>query len=167
MEFVPEEYRRIVKDIAIQAVRNAVVHGIEPTAVRVAAGKTSEGNVRLDFKNVGEAGYKLSVEDDGQGLATDRIKEVAMQKGFITAEQAGSLDAKQVLVVAVPAGLLDDGEATRDAGRGVGMNLMADLMRQIGGSVGVATAPGKFTRVTMTLPGRASRPTTRWPHKWI
>ena len=42
--------------------------------------------------------------------------------------------------------------ATKDAGRGVGMNLMADHMRQIGGRVGVATAPGKFTRVTMTLP---------------
>ena len=42
--------------------------------------------------------------------------------------------------------------ATKDAGRGVGMNLMADLMRQIGGRVGVATAPGKYTRVTVTLP---------------
>jgi chemotaxis protein histidine kinase CheA len=152
MDQIPEEYRRIVKDIAIQAVRNAVVHGIEPTAVRAAAGKTLEGNVRLDFKNVGEAGYKLSVEDDGQGLATERIKEVAMQKGFITPEQAGSLDAKQMLSLLFQPGFTTMDEVTRDGGRGVGMNLMADLMRQIGGKVGVATSPGKFTRVTMTLP---------------
>lgn len=152
MDLVPEEYRRIVKDIAIQAVRNAVVHGIETAAARVAAGKPSEGNVRLDFKTVAEGGYKLSVEDDGQGLATERIKEVALQKGFITAEQAQNLDARQVLTLLFQPGFTTADEITKDAGRGVGMNLMADLMRQIGGRVGVATSAGRFTRVTMTLP---------------
>jgi two-component system chemotaxis sensor kinase CheA len=148
---VPEEYRRIVKDIAIQGVRNAVVHGIEPAAVRVAAGKSPQGMVRLDFRNVGE-GFKFSVEDDGQGLATDRIKEVALQKGFLTPDQAENLDAKKVLSLLFQPGFSTVETATKDAGRGVGMNLMADLMRQIGGRVGVATAPGRYTRVTVTLP---------------
>jgi two-component system, chemotaxis family, sensor kinase CheA len=151
LDLVPEEYRRIVKDIAIQGVRNAVVHGIEPAAVRVAAGKSPEGTVRLDFRQVGD-GFKFSVEDDGQGLATDRIKEVALQKGFLTAEQADNLDAKKVLSLLFQPGFSTVETTTRDAGRGVGMNLMADLMRQIGGRVGVATAPGKYTRVTVTLP---------------
>jgi signal transduction histidine kinase len=151
LELVPEEYRRIVKDIAIQGVRNALVHGIESAAVRVAAGKPPQGTVRLDFKNVGE-GFKFSVEDDGQGLATERIKEVALQKGFLTADQADNLDAKKVLSLLFQPGFSTVETATRDAGRGVGMNLMADLMRQIGGRVGVATAPGRYTRVTVTLP---------------
>jgi len=151
LDLVPEEYRRIVKDIAIQGVRNAVVHGIEPAAVRVAAGKSPQGMVRLDFRNVGE-GFKFSVEDDGQGLATDRIKEVALQKGFLTPDQAENLDAKKVLSLLFQPGFSTVESATKDAGRGVGMNLMADLMRQIGGRVGVATAPGRYTRVTVTLP---------------
>jgi two-component system, chemotaxis family, sensor kinase CheA len=151
LDLVPEEYRRIVKDIAIQGVRNAVVHGIEPAAVRVAAGKSPQGMVRLDFRNVGE-GFKFSVEDDGQGLATDRIKEVALQKGFLTADQADNLDPKKVLSLLFQPGFSTVQTATKDAGRGVGMNLMADLMRQIGGRVGVATAPGRYTRVTVTLP---------------
>jgi two-component system chemotaxis sensor kinase CheA len=151
LDLVPEEYRRIVKDIAIQGVRNAVVHGIEPAAVRVAAGKSPQGMVRLDFRNVGE-GFKFSVEDDGQGLATDRIKEVALQKGFLTPDQAENLDAKKVLSLLFQPGFSTVETATKDAGRGVGMNLMADLMRQIGGRVGVATAPGRYTRVTVTLP---------------
>lgn len=151
LDLVPEEYRRIVKDIAIQGVRNAVVHGIETAAVRVAAGKTPHGTVRLDFRNVGE-GFKFSVEDDGQGLATDRIKEVALQKGFLTPDQAENLDAKKVLSLLFQPGFSTVENATKDAGRGVGMNLMADLMRQIGGRVGVATAPGRYTRVTVTLP---------------
>jgi two-component system, chemotaxis family, sensor kinase CheA len=151
LDLVPEEYRRIVKDIAIQGVRNAVVHGIEPAAVRVAAGKSPRGMVRLDFRHVGE-GFKFSVEDDGQGLATDRIKEVALQKGFLTADQAENLDPKKVLSLLFQPGFSTIETATKDAGRGVGMNLMADLMRQIGGRVGVATAPGRYTRVTVTLP---------------
>jgi len=148
---VPEEYRRIVKDIAIQGVRNAVVHGIEPAAARIAAGKSPQGTVRLDFRHVGE-GFKFSVEDDGQGLATDRIKEVALQKGYLTADQAENLDPKKVLSLLFQPGFSTVETATKDAGRGVGMNLMADLMRQIGGRVGVATAPGRYTRVTVTLP---------------
>jgi two-component system chemotaxis sensor kinase CheA len=152
LEQVPEEYRRIVKDIAIQAVRNAVVHGIESVPLRAASGKPSQGVVRIEFRNAGDAGFKLSVEDDGQGLATDKIKEVARQKGLITADQAEGLDPKGVLSLLFQPGFSTVEHATKDAGRGVGMNLMADLMRQIGGRVGVATAPGKFTRVTMTLP---------------
>jgi two-component system, chemotaxis family, sensor kinase CheA len=151
LDLVPEEYRRIVKDVAIQGVRNAVVHGIEPAAVRVAAGKSPQGMVRLDFRQVGE-GFKFSVEDDGQGLATDRIKEVALQKGFLTPDQAENLDPKKVLSLLFQPGFSTVETATKDAGRGVGMNLMADLMRQIGGRVGVATAPGRYTRVTVTLP---------------
>jgi two-component system, chemotaxis family, sensor kinase CheA len=152
LEFVPDEYRRIVKDIAIQAVRNAIVHGIEPAAVRVGAGKPSQGAVRLEFKAISEGGYKLSIEDDGQGLATERIKEVALQKGFVTPDQAQNLDTKQILALLFQPGFSTMESATKDAGRGVGMNLMADLMRQVGGRVGVATATGRFTRVTMTLP---------------
>ena len=152
LDQIPEDYRRIVKDIAIQAVRNAVVHGIERAPDRAAAGKPAQGAVRVDFKRTGDGGYKLSVEDDGQGLATERIKEAAVQKGFITADQMESLDAKQTLALLFQPGFSTLEHATKDAGRGVGMNLMADHMRQIGGRVGVATAPGKFTRVTMTLP---------------
>jgi HPt (histidine-containing phosphotransfer) domain-containing protein len=152
LDQIPDDYRRIVKDIAIQAVRNAVVHGIERAPERAAAGKPAQGVVRVDFKRTSDGSYKLSVEDDGQGLATERIKEAAVQKGFITADQMETLDAKQTLALLFQPGFSTLENATKDAGRGVGMNLMADHMRQIGGRVGVATAPGKFTRVTMTLP---------------
>jgi len=154
LETVPEEYRRVVKDIAIQAVRNAIVHGIEPASARRAAGKPPRGVVRLVFKSLGEAGYKLSVEDDGRGLETERIKEVALKKGFITAEQAPHLDAKQTFSLLFLPGFSTVENASKDAGRGVGMNLISDIMHQVGGRVGVATAVGRFTRLTVTLPPR-------------
>jgi chemotaxis protein histidine kinase CheA len=152
---VPGDYRRVIKDIAIQALRNAIVHGIEPASVRSASGKSAQGQVRLTFQSLGDAGYKFTVEDDGRGLAIERIKEVAIQKGFITPQQAETLDAKQAYTLLFRSGFSTVEHATKDAGRGVGMNLVADLVQQVGGRVGVATAPGRFTRLTVTLPARA------------
>jgi len=154
---VPEQYRRIVKDISIQAVRNAIVHGIEAPSVRLAAGKPAQGQVRLTFQTLADGGHKFSVEDDGQGLATERIKEVAIEKGFITAEQANGLDARQIYSLLFKPGFSTVETATKDAGRGVGMNLVADLMQQIGGRVGIATARGRFTRLTVTMPREPKR----------
>ena len=154
---IPDDYRRAVKDIGVQAVRNAVVHGIETTAARMAAGKTQQGKVRLSFHESGEAGYKLIIEDDGQGLSTERIKEVALKKGFITPERAATLDTKQIFSLLFQPGFSTVEAATKDAGRGVGMNVIADLTNQMGGRVSVATSAGKFTRLTMTLPRSAKR----------
>ena len=149
---VPAGYRRMIKDIAIQAVRNAIVHGIEPAAARTASGKLAQGQVRLAFQSMGDTGYKLTVEDDGQGLAIERIKEVAIQKGIITPQQAETLDAKQTYSRVFRSGFSTVAHPTKDAARGVGMNLVADLVHQVGGRVGVATARGRFTRLTITLP---------------
>ena len=152
LEAVPEDYRRVVKDIAIQAVRNALVHGIEPSSLRQVAGKPEQGHVRLTFRPREEGGYKMTIEDDGQGLATDRIKEVALEKGLITQDQAPTLDSKQIYSLLFQPGFSTLEHATKDAGRGVGMNLIADLMYQIGGKVGVASARGRYTRLTISLP---------------
>jgi two-component system chemotaxis sensor kinase CheA len=157
LDQVPEEYRRLVKDIGVQAVRNAVVHGIESPAVRLGAGKPREGSVRLSFKDLGDTGYKLIVEDDGQGLSTERIKEAALKKGFITPERAQTLDTKQIFSLLFQSGFSTLEAATKDAGRGVGMNVIADLTNQVGGRVSIATSGGKFTRLTMTLPRVAKR----------
>jgi two-component system, chemotaxis family, sensor kinase CheA len=154
---IPEDYRRAVKDIGVQAVRNAIVHGIELPAVRLGAGKAQQGLVRLTFQTLNDGGYKLVVEDDGQGLSTQRIKEAALKKGFITPEKAQSLDTKQVFSLLFHAGFSTLDTATKDAGRGVGMNLIADLTNQMGGKVSVATSTGKFTRLTMTMPHAAKR----------
>jgi two-component system chemotaxis sensor kinase CheA len=154
---IPDDFRRSVKDIAVQAVRNAIVHGIEAPAVRLAAGKSLQGVVRLTFQDLGEGGYKLIVEDDGVGLSTERIKEAAVKKGFITPERAQSLDTKQVFSLLFHAGFSTLETATKDAGRGVGMNLIADLTNQMGGKVSVATSAGKFTRLTMSMPRAVKR----------
>ena len=157
LDAVPDDYRRAVKDIAIQAVRNAIVHGIESPEARMAAAKSPQGVVRLAFQDVGDAGFKLIIEDDGQGLSTEKIKETALKKGFITAERAQTLDTRQTFSLLFQSGFSTAETVTKDAGRGVGMNVIAELANQLGGRVSVATSNGKFTRLTMTLPRAAKR----------
>src|ERR1700676_3092960 len=157
LDAVPEDYRRAVKDIGVQAVRNAIVHGIEPPSARETAGKARQGLLRLSFQAAGDTGYKLIVEDDGQGLSTERIKEAAVKKGFITPERAQTMDTKQVFSLLFQPGFSTVETATKDAGRGVGMNLIADLTNQMGERVCVPPTAGKFTRLTMTLPRAVKR----------
>jgi HPt (histidine-containing phosphotransfer) domain-containing protein/PAS domain-containing protein len=153
---IPDVYRRLIKDVAVQAVRNAIVHGIEPKEVRQTLGKSPIGAVRLEFLEVGDA-YKFTIEDDGQGLSTDRIKEVAVQKGIITPEHAAVLDAKQTFSLLFQAGFSMANTVTRDAGRGIGMNLIAERVREVGGRVSVATQLNKFTRISVSLPATNKR----------
>jgi len=149
---IPQHYRRVVKDIAVQGVRNAIVHGIEAPDTRAALGKSHQGIVRLEFQDLGSAGYRFTIEDDGKGLSTDQIKETAVAKGFLSAAEAATIDPKQTFALLFRSGFSTVDSATKDAGRGVGMNVIADLLREVGGRVSVATQAGKFTRLTLTLP---------------
>jgi signal transduction histidine kinase len=150
-EAIPDLYRRLVKDVAVQAVRNAVAHGIEPRTVRESLGKSPAGAVRLEFQSLPDT-YRLTIEDDGMGLSTERIKETALQKGLITAAQAENMDAKQTLALLFQAGFTMAEQVTKDAGRGVGMNLIAERVREAGGRVSIGTRLGKFTRISVSLP---------------
>jgi two-component system chemotaxis sensor kinase CheA len=149
---LPAAYRRTVKDIAVQAVRNAVVHGIEPAAVRLAAGKPESGLIRIELQRMDDHSYKLTMQDDGQGLVTEKIVARAVEKGMVSAAEAGSLSSKHVIQFLFKSGFSTAEEGGKDAGRGVGMNLIADLVQQAGGKIGVSSAAGRYTRFTVTLP---------------
>lgn len=157
-EAVPDEYRRLVKDVALQAVRNSIVHGIESPAARAAGGKPDSGTIRLEFRHLDQGGFKLIIEDDGRGLSVDRIKEVAIKKGFITPAQAAALEPRQTFGLLFRSGFSTVESPTKDAGRGVGMNLMAELVHEAGGRLGVATKVGAFTRLSLSLPTPTERP---------
>jgi hypothetical protein len=102
--------------------------------------------VRLIFQIWAKRGYKYIAEDDGQGLSTERIKEAALKKGFITPEKAQTLDSKQVFSLLFQAGLFHRGECHQGCGprrrhESDGRPDAADR-RQGGGCHG----RGKFTR---------------------
>ena len=94
-----------VKDPLTHLVRNAVDHGIEPPAVRVAAGKPAEGVLTLRAYH--EGGHVIvEVADDGAGIDPDAVAKAAVQRGLITRDQLAHMERREILASDVPAGLL-------------------------------------------------------------
>jgi len=155
LDRVPNDYRRAVKDIAVQIVRNALVHGIEEPAQRTELGKEPVGRVKVDFRIESDGGYRLVVEDDGAGLSARRIRETAVERGLLTADDARQLDQRQLLALLFRPGFSTMPEADEDGGRGVGMNVVADLVKSLKGRIAVASSEGRYTRFTIALPARS------------
>ncbi len=152
LDNVPEAYRRAVKDITIQLVRNAVVHGIEEPSERTKAHKAEVGTLAVEFGARDSEGYELIVQDDGRGLQLERIKEVAVERGLITQQQAAMLDPRQTMALIFRPGFSTADRVTTDAGRGAGMDLVRILVAELGGRVGLASAGGKFSKFKIWLP---------------
>jgi two-component system, chemotaxis family, sensor kinase CheA len=152
MDGVPESLYRVVKDISIQMLRNAIVHGVEPADKRNAAGKPPVGSVRISFSESSLAEYSLLFEDDGRGLNYEQILDRALQLGLIKPEQAVSLDRAAAFRLIFAPGFSTSAGVTDHAGRGVGLDAVNALVRERGGRIGIATAPGHFTRFRVSLP---------------
>jgi len=148
---LPSGYRNTVKDVLIQMLRNAAVHGIEPSEVRRAQTKDDVGAVRVEFRKKTE-NYELTFEDDGGGISPDQLKAAAVRKQLVTPEEAESMDTRAAMALIFRPGFSTQENVSMDAGRGVGMDVVAKSVYALGGKIGVTTNPGKFTRFKIVLP---------------
>lgn len=151
LDEIPDRYRPTLKDCIIQMLRNSAVHGIERSEVRRAQTKDDVGTVRVDFRRSAE-GYELVFEDDGAGLLPEQLKAAAVRKQIITAEEAASMDTRAAMALIFRPGFSTQEGVSMDAGRGVGMDVVAKSVHALGGKIGVSTNPGKFTRFKIVLP---------------
>jgi signal transduction histidine kinase len=150
LEQVPADWARPLRDVMIQLVRNAVVHGVEPGEARSAAGKEAAGLLQLQFRQTAD-GYELVFQDDGAGIDAAEVRRAAVARGIVSAEQAAAIDTQAALALLFRPGFSTRERQDRDAGRGVGLDLVRRIVQELGGKVGVATAPGKFTRFRVVL----------------
>jgi two-component system, chemotaxis family, sensor kinase CheA len=151
---MPGQYVPALKDVLIQMLRNSAVHGIETDDVRRANTKDDAGLVKVEFRRVPD-GYELVFEDDGAGLAPEQLKAAAIRKQMITAQEAASMDTRAALALIFKPGFSTQTQVSMDAGRGVGMDVVARSIYALGGKIGVSTNPGKFTRFRIVLPATA------------
>jgi two-component system chemotaxis sensor kinase CheA len=148
---VPAAYAATIKDCLIQMLRNSAVHGIEPPEVRRAQAKEDTGAVQVVFHKAGD-GYELVFEDDGAGIAPETLKAAAVRRQLITEEEAAGMDTRAAMALIFRPGFSTQQDVSMDAGRGVGMDVVARSVYALGGKIGVSTHPGKFTRFKIALP---------------
>jgi len=136
-------------DPVLHLVRNAISHGIETPARRVAAGKPPDGTIRLAAATVGET-VAIEITDDGRGIDLEAVASRARAGGVDVPD--GPLDSRALLDIICASGFSTREEADRASGRGVGMAVVRDTIHALGGTLDVETEAGRGTTFRMTLP---------------
>lgn len=143
----------LLQGALVQMVRNAVAHGIEPAAQRLAAGKPPQGRVRLEVARQGRR-VVFICSDDGAGVDLDAVRRAASRTGGPAAfpQALDHLDAQALLHLLLQGGLSTAPQVTEMAGRGIGLDLVRDVAQRLGAELTVHTAAGQGTRLQMTVP---------------
>lgn len=137
----------------IHLARNAVDHGIESVEERKALGKPPVGTVKLSAETT-TSGVTIIFEDDGRGIDAAKIHKKAIARGLVNPAQELS-PAAQLQLIFIP-GLSTAENVTEISGRGVGMDVVSEVVRRMGGKVEVSSVLGQGTRFTISLPTNLS-----------
>ena len=132
-------------------VRNAIDHGIETPADRLAAGKPATGRLLLRARH--ESGQVvIEVSDDGKGIDPAAIAEAALRRGVVTREELARMEQRDVLGLIFRAGFSTATVVTNVSGRGVGMDVVRTNIERIGGTVDVQSVVGEGTTCRVRIP---------------
>lgn len=137
-----------LKEPLLHLVRNAFTHGVESPAERRAAGKAAQATILLRATPEGQT-IKIQIRDDGRGVDAAVVARRAQQAGLVVPEV---LDDTALLDLLCTAGFSTRDEADRAAGRGVGMAVVHNTVRELGGSLRLESVRGQFTEFTLRLP---------------
>ncbi|MGD0153127.1 MAG: chemotaxis protein CheA [Thermacetogeniaceae bacterium] len=139
-----------ISDPLVHLIRNAVDHGLEQTAERLAAGKPEVGHVIIEAKHsAGEVW--ITVEDDGKGLDRDKIFRKGVEKGLVRAEDAGMKDEEIWRLIFEP-GFSTAEQVSSISGRGVGMDVVKRNIERLRGKVDIRSRAGVGTVFAVRIP---------------
>jgi two-component system chemotaxis sensor kinase CheA len=149
--------RRIIKEILMQLVRNSVVHGVEKPEVRKTKGKNETGIIKLSIKVTEDhQNIHIKLSDDGKGLDYRKIAEKAVNRKLIKKENANN---KDILIRAIfaPGFSTADTESVH-AGRGIGLNLVRDRIKEVNGTIKLNSETDKGTVFFVSIPLQQQKP---------
>lgn len=129
--------------------RNAIAHGIEKPEQRKASGKNEQGSIHFSMAREG-GDIVIQIADDGAGIDLEAIRNKAIEKGLIREDT--KISQKALLDLILESGFSTAEEVTQIAGRGVGMDVVNNEIKQLGGVLNIETSKGKGTTFTVSMP---------------
>jgi len=132
-------------------VRNAVDHGIELPADRIAAGKPAQGTLRLNAYHQGNQ-VVIEVSDDGNGIDVKKVVARAIERRVISHEEANRFSEAEALHLIFHPGLSTAEEVTEISGRGVGMDVVKTVLDRLKGTIEIRTKLGQGTTFLLKVP---------------
>lgn len=146
-DIIKSYLRNILKEIVLQFARNAVYHGIETPDVRESLQKAPNGTITLSITKKDDI-VEVIFADDGKGINLDSIKEKALNANLIPS----NANKNQILSAMFMPGLSTSKEETMSAGRGIGLSLVAERLKEVNGKLSISTKEGVGTTFTLHIP---------------
>ena len=145
------EMIELIRDPLMHIIRNAIDHGIEPPAARLAAGKHEAGIVTVSARQSGNT-ILIGIQDDGRGIDCDRLLAKAVEAGIVAPERAAGLTRVETIELIFEPGLSTAHRVTAISGRGVGMDVVRSNIEKFGGTLEIDTSLGEGTRFLISVP---------------
>ncbi len=149
-KIIPDEKLGALRKILIQLVINSLVHGIEDRDARRRRNKPPIGIIDLRSRVLTD-GVEVTYRDDGGGLQVEKIKKRALEMELRTAGQLEAMDSNEISRLIFERGMSTREEADMTSGRGIGMDMIMEAVRSIGGHIRVVSSFGKFTEFRITM----------------
>jgi len=146
-----EAQKESLKSIAVQLVRNSVVHGALTPQERLAKGKSDFINIAASLSENG-ASHVLTIRDDGEGLDNQKIIDRALELELFTEQQLSRLDKNHAFKLIFQPGFTSVEEADLDGGRGIGLDVVYKMIKDLGGTIAVQHSVGRFCQFKVTIP---------------
>lgn len=140
-----------IGDPLVHLIRNAVDHGIEPIADRLAAGKSEVGIVNLRAFHSGNHVF-IEIEEDGRGIDRENVLKSALKKGVVSEAQAATMSDEEVFQLLFAPGFSTAEKISDVSGRGVGLDVVKAKITALGGHVTIISTLGKGTNFSVQLP---------------
>jgi chemotaxis protein histidine kinase CheA len=135
----------------IHIFRNSIAHGIETSEERVKLGKDPEGKIVLDALRQGDS-LNIKLSDDGRGIDSAAIKRYLKDKKAMTDDQIGQMSQEELFDTILSPDFSSSSTTSDMAGRGIGMNVVAQAIEYLGGNMKINSEPKKGTEFTINLP---------------
>ena len=147
---IPAEKLKIIFDILLHLIRNAVDHAVETAEKRIESGKNPSGKIEIFIKKVEENNLLLTIADDGNGIDSEKLKAKAIEQNIIS--DGENLSEKATLELIFQSELSTAAEITEISGRGVGLDAARNAVENVGGKISVESKMGKGTKFEIFLP---------------
>lgn len=147
--------RRILqelKDPLIHLLRNSIDHGIESPAARIHNNKPQRATISLSAGYTDNGKAEIILSDDGAGINLPQIRQVAVEKGFITPEQSAQTDDQALIPLIFRSGFSSKQDVSHLSGRGLGLAIVQEKVEKLGGTIDVSSQVGRGTQFRLVLP---------------
>jgi two-component system chemotaxis sensor kinase CheA len=151
LDEMDEKVVQQLQQIGIQLIRNSICHGIESPEVRLSKGKSARGEIALTAQTNAAGAIEFIVRDDGQGIVPSRIRASMIASERYTSEAVSQLSDKEIVGKLFEPGFSTASSTDKDAGRGIGMDLVQTLVNEIGGELKIDTKPDAFTQFSFRI----------------